>query len=264
MLSPQPPDRPSGQNREDIAMSDIDTTTTAREIQMGSGRLAPEHVVTAPAREATSTTRRKLTRRHLLGAAALLSPPAMALQYVLAPPGLPRDAAEGFLEGIAADPTRYQLSIIAFLVAMMTGLAGAVVLAIAGRRSAPWWSGIAGTMLALGVLGGCGFAGLRLVAIELSVDGNVVPGAADMWTRVQEGAPFSTLTPLLVMVILGTLVSAVALVRMRRDVTWLAAPAYVVGLVLTSGEFPAWVSVIGAAVQVAGMLPVVRAALRED
>jgi hypothetical protein len=245
-------------------MSDTDTTTTTHEIQMGRGRLAPEHVVATATPEGVLRTRRKFTRRHLLAAAALLSPPFMALQYLLAPPGLPRDAAEGFLQGIAEDPTRYQLSVMAYLVAMMTGLAGAVVLAIAGRRSSPWWSDIAGTMVALGILGGCGFAGLRLVAIEMSVDGEVVPGAAGIWTRVQEGAPFTTLTPLLVMVILGTLVAAVALVRMRRDVTWFAAPAYVVGLVLTSGEFTAWVSVIGAAVQVAGLVPVVRAALREE
>jgi hypothetical protein len=187
----------------------------------------------------------------------------MAAQYLLAPPGLPRDAADGFLQGIADDPTRYQLSVIAYLVSMLAGLAAAALLAIAGRRTAPWLSGIAGTMLAVGAMGGSGFAGLRLTAIEMSVDGKVVPGATDTWTRVQEGVPFTTLTPLVGMVILGTVVAGVALVRMRREVTWIAAPAFVVGLVLTSGEFPAWVSVIGAAVQVAGLIPVIRAALRE-
>ena len=88
--------------------------------------------------------------------------------------------------------------------------------------------------------------------MHLTEDGAARPGAVPVWESVQSGTAFDTLTPFLLMAIVGTLVGVVALVRARRDVTVWAAPAYLVGFVLTSGEFPQWVSVVGAAVQVAG------------
>jgi hypothetical protein len=238
--------------------------TNTQQLHLGAGRLAPETVTTPgtePAAQQPAPSR--LDRRKALVAVAFLAPPAMAAQYLLAPPGLPRDAAEGFLVGIAADPDRYTWAIAAYLVSMAAGLAAAVVLALAGRRTAYWLSGIAASLMAVGSVGGGGFAGIRLAAVALTDGGSAMPGGEVAWTRLQEGAGFSVLLPFVGMAVLGTLVAVAALVKARADVTWWAAPAYLVGFVLTSGEFPTWVSVIGAAVQVAGLALVGRAALRD-
>jgi hypothetical protein len=242
--------------------------STTSQVDLGVGELRPEPSPSSAAVEATggpsaATRSSRLDRRVPLAAAALLAPVAMAAQYLLAPPGLPRDEAAGFLGGIAADTGRYTASVTSFLASMAFGIAAAAVLALAGRRRAPWASGAAAALLVLGSVGGAGFGGLRLVAVHLTEDGTARPGAVEVWQSVQSGIAFNTLTPFLLMAIVGTLVGVVALVRARHDVTVWAAPAYLVGFVLTSGEFPQWVSVVGAAVQVAGMLPVVRAALRD-
>ena len=149
---------------------------------------------------------------------------------------------------------------VAYLVAMLGTAAGAVTLALAGRRRAPWLSGIAATMTGAGVVGGAGFAGMRLVAIELAEIGG--GSSAEAWEAVQAGAPFAVLGSLVLFAIVGTLVGAVAVVRARADIAVWAAPAMVIGFVLASGEFPAWVSVIGELVAVAALVPVARAALR--
>jgi hypothetical protein len=240
--------------------------STTSQVDLGVGELRPEPSPSSPAGKPTGTTSARtrsgrFDRRVPLAAAALLAPVAMAAQYLLAPPGLPRDDAAGFLGGIAADPGRYTASVATFLTSMAFGIAAAAVMALAGRRLAPWSSGVAAALLVLGSIGGAGFGGLRLVAVHLTEAGTARPGAVEVWESVQSGTAFNTLTPLVLMAIVGTLVAVVALVRARRDVTVWAAPAYLVGFVLTSGEFPQWVSVVGAAVQVAGMLPVVRAAL---
>jgi hypothetical protein len=143
---------------------------------------------------------------------------------------------------------------------MVGGVAGAAMLALAGRRRAPWLSGVAATLLVIGGVGGAGFAGLRLVAIELAEQGGA--SSVEAWEAVQSGVPFAVLGSLLLMAILGTLLSAAAIVRARADIAVWAAPALLVGFVLASGEFPVWVSVVGELVVLASLVPVARAALR--
>lgn len=235
----------------------MDTTT-----RLGSGVVAPDSIdgpaVRTPAAETAERTIHP--RRRLLVGAAFLGPIGLAVQYVLTSDGLARDEAGPWLAGLAEDPTRQVLSVIAYLVAMLGGVAGAAVLALAAGRRAPWLSGIAAAMLVTGAVAGAGFAGLRLVAIELAEEGT--PGAAEFWTAVQTGVPFNVLTWPLLMAILGTLVAAVAVFRARRDIVVWAAPAMVVGFVLASGEFPVWASVLGELVALAALVPVARAALR--
>jgi hypothetical protein len=233
-------------------------TSTTR---LGAGLVAPDRTTAAPAPTGDpGTDARPHPRRHPLVGATLVSPVALAVQYALSPAGLPRDEAVGFLAGVAEHPTRYTVALTAYLVAMATSIAVAATIALAGRRSAPWLSGAAAALLAIGSIGGGGFAGLRLVAAVVAENGG--PGAADLWTAVQEGTPFAVLTPFLLCAILGTLLATAALVRARRDVTGWAAPVFLAGFVLTSGEFPVAVSVLGGAVQLAALLPVARAALR--
>ncbi len=239
----------------------MDTTT-----RLGSGVVAPDSidgpaVAPPPATSATTEAAHPVhPRRRLLVGAALVGPVALAAQYVLTSNGLPRDEAGPWLAGLAEDPTRQVLSVIAYLVAMLGGVAGAAMLALAGRRGAPWLSGVAAAMLVAGAVGGAGFAGLRLVAVELAEQGG--PGAAEFWARVQTGSPFDVLSWLLIMAVLGTLVAAAAVFRARADIAVWAGPAMVAGFVLASGEFPVWVSVAGELVALAALVPVARAALR--
>jgi hypothetical protein len=235
----------------------MDTTT-----RLGSGVVAPDSIdgpavaTSAPAEAAQPVH----PRRRLLVGAAFAGPVALAAQYALTANGLPRDEAGPWLAGLAEDPTRQVLSVIAYLVAMLGGVAGAAMLALAGRRGAPWLSGVAAAMLVAGAVGGAGFAGLRLVAVELAEQGG--PEAAEFWARVQTGSPFDVLSWLLIMAVLGTLVAAAAVFRARADIAVWSGPAMVAGFVLASGEFPVWVSVVGELVALAALVPVARAALR--
>jgi hypothetical protein len=233
----------------------MDSTT-----QLGAGLVAPDRTATTPVAARPATPAAPHARRRLLVGAAFAGPIALAAQYVLSEAGLPRDEAGPWLAGIAEDPVRSTLSVLAYLVAMLAGLAGAATLALAGRRRAPWLSGIAAAMLAAGSVGGGGFAGMRLIAIEIAQLGG--PGAAETWTAVQTGPPFLALVPLVLLAALGTFVGAAAVVRARQDIAVWAAPAMVAGFVLASGEFPVWVSVLGEALALAALVPVARAALR--
>ncbi len=233
------------------------TTST----HLGAGFVAPDRTAgSTPAAEEAPRTSRTDLRRPLLVGAALLSPLALGVQYALSAPGLARDDAATWLGGIAENPGRETVALAVYVVGMVTGVAVAIMLALAGRRRAPLVSTAAATLLTIGAIGGAGFAGIRLVAVVLAGSGN--PAAVPLWEAVQVGAPFTVLTGFLGMAIVGTLVAAVAMVRARADVTVVAGPLYLAGFVLSSGEFPAWVSVLGTLVQFAALLPVARAAVR--
>ena len=235
----------------------MDTTTT----RLGSGVVAPDHIDgSTAATPAAATPDAVHPRRRLLVGAAFAGPVALAVQYVLSSGDLPREEAGAYLAGLAENPTSNTIAVAIYLVAMIAGVANAAMLALAGRRRAPWLSGIAAALLVVGTVGGIGFAGLRLVAIELSQQGD--PGAPEFWTAVQTGTPFHVLEWFLIMAIAGTLVAAAALFRARADIAVWAAPALVIGFVLASGEFPVWGSVVGNLVVLASLVPVARAALR--
>jgi hypothetical protein len=228
---------------------------------LGAGLVAPDRTAgAAPAAGDASSAPRTGRGRQLLVGAALLSPLALGVQYALSAPGLARSDAATWLGAIAEHPVRESIALAVYLVGMVAYVAVAAMLVAAGRRRAPVVSAAAATLLTIGAIGGAGFAGIRLVAVVLADSGN--PAAVPLWEAVQTGAPFDVLTWFLGMAIVGTLVAAAALVRARADVTVFAGPAYLVGFVLSSGEFPSWVSVVGAVVQFAALLPVARAALR--
>jgi hypothetical protein len=129
------------------------------------------------------------------------------------------------------------------------------------RDLTPRLAATASTLLTVGAIGGAGFAGLRLAGCSFVEEGEVTAGAAEIWTRLQEGPAFMVLGPLVLMAVVGTLVGAAAMYRARAAVTIWAGPLYVVGFVLGSGEFPVQVSVLGGVLQMLAVLPVVRVAL---
>lgn len=242
----------------------MDSTT-----HLGTGLLAPDATSPAPTASpaAAPVTPAPVTpapvhpRRRLLVGAAFAGPVALAVQALLSSSGLPRDDAGPWLAGLAEAPASQVASIVVYLVGMVATLAVAATVALAGRRRAPWLSGAAAALTAAGCIGGGGFAGMRLIAQVLAERGG--PESAEVWASVQDGAPFLVLGPLVGLAILGTLVTAAALVRARAEIAVWAAPAYLAGFVLASGEFPVAVTVLGEALVLAALVPVARAALRD-
>ncbi|WP_243060793.1 DUF4386 family protein [Nocardioides sp. SR21] len=230
---------------------------TVNEIQLGAGVLDPQLTRTTVVPDPVPL------RRRLLAIASVVSPLALAAQYALDPTGLlPRDDATVLLEAIAEDPGQYVAATVVYLVAMVTMLAWALTLYAALRDRAPRLAATAATMLSVAAVGGGGFAGLRLVAASFVEDGQVVPGAQHIWSQLQEGPVFVVLGPMMLMAITGTLVAGIAMVVARRDVTVWAAPLYLAGFVLGSGEFAVGVSVVGGVLQAGAVLLIARQAVR--
>jgi hypothetical protein len=233
---------------------------TAQEITMGAGLLPPEHAVDAPA--ATPGTP-ATTRRRFLVAAAVASPALFALFVALDPAPLPRAAAEEFLPAIAENTDMFVASTSIQIAAMAAGIALAAMVAIAFGKIAPRLSAATAALLTLGYLGGTGFAGAKLVAADLTLDGAVRPGAEEIWNAVRSGPLFDVLTIPLTMAILGTLLLTVLLVRTRNVVGWWPAVLILVGFVMGSGEFPDAVTFAGPLVQLPAFIAVARLALRD-
>ena len=233
---------------------------TVNEIRLGAGVLDPQLTQTTN----TTATHAVPLRRRLLAAAAVVSPLALSAQYALDPTGmLPRDDSAGYLAAIAAEPGQYLLSTVVYVVGMITLVAWALTLFAALRDRMPRLAATTATMLTLAVVGGAGFAGLRLAACSFVSDGEVSPGGVEIWSRIQEGPAFIVLTPLMVMAILGSLLAGVAMIRARSEVTVGAGPLYLAGFVLGSGEFPVAFSVAGGLLQAVAVVLVARLAIRK-
>lgn len=228
---------------------------TQRQISMGAGLLPPQRAVEV-AEPRPDDVRRGL--RRLLGALAVASPVLFATFVALDPSPLPREPAAEFLGAIADAPGQYVLATCFQIAAMATGLALAVALGLAFRRSSRRLSAVAAAMLALGCLGGAGFAGGKLAAADLVVDGELRPGAVEYWTAVQSGPLFDVMSWPLVMAILGTLLATAVLVRARREISWWPAAVYLAGFVMSSGEFPDAITFAGAVVQVPAVAMIAR------
>ena len=227
------------------------------EIRLGAGVLDPKPTPTAPVARVVPL------RRRLLAVAAVVSPLALSAQYALDPTGmLPRDDAAGLLTAIAEEPGQYVVATVVYLVGMVTLVAWALTLFAALRDRTPRLAATAATMLTVAAVGGGGFAGLRLVACSFVEDGEVLPGAAEIWTRLQDGPAFMVLGPMMLMAVVGTLLAGIAMILARSEVTVWAGPLYLAGFVLGSGEFPVPVSVAGGLLQAVAVLLVARLAVR--
>ncbi|MCF6736499.1 hypothetical protein [Blastococcus sp. KM273129] len=243
----------------------VSTPAPTTEIRMGATLSAPDHAVVtgagAPdAAPAARGDRPRAWRLPALAGAALVSPAAMAAQYALNSAGLPRQDAEVYLTGVAADSGAMVASTLAYGLAMTTMVAVGALAAVVLRRTAPIASALSAALLTLGAVGGGAFVGLRLAALAMVEDGAVLPGGTEAFVRLQ-GAIIDPVGWLLICAILGTVALAVALHRSRRAVGWWPAVVTVVGFVLASGEFPNAVSVAGAVVQGAALVPLARLAL---
>ena len=237
------------------------STVPTAEIRMGQGLSAPDRAVRTDGGSGGGDATGRPWRRIALVGAAALSPLAMALQYGLNRAGLPRQDAEVYLPAVAGSAGSFLASTVAYAVAMASLVAVGALAAVVLRRHAPVASAASAALLTVGAIGGGAFLGLRLAALALVEDGQVVPGGVEAFVRLQ-GAIIDPVGLLLVCAILGTLVLAVAMLRARRDLGWWPAAVTVVGFVLASGEFPTAVSVLGALVQGCALVPLARLALR--
>ena len=232
------------------------------EVRLGHGHTAPDRATAAAVPTAPAAPRPTGLGGRLLAAAALLSPLAFGLQYVVDTSTLPREDPAVYLGGLAEAPGRSTLALCVYLVAVACIVPLALVLVRACRDSSRRLAPIAATVTMLGALAGAGFAGVRLVALSLVADGEVPAYGDAAWTAMQEGAAFAVLSPLLLCAILGAFLATAVMVRARRDLGWWVAPTYLLGFVLASGEFPDVVSLVGGVVQAVALVPVARRALR--
>jgi hypothetical protein len=242
------------------------TPAPTTEIRMGSEFAAPHHAVVTPADTgavpAPAEHRSRGWRRAALAGAALVSPVAMAAQYALNSAGLPRQDAEVYLTAVAADSGAMMASTVAYGLSMTTMVAVGALAAVTLRRTSPIVSALSAALLTIGAIGGGVFVGLRLAALALVEDGAVDSGGVATFVRLQ-AAIIDPVGLLLVCAILGTAALAVAMHRSRRAIGWWPAVVTVVGFVLASGEFPNAVSVAGALVQGAALVPLARLALAD-
>src|SRR6478735_2310173 len=230
------------------------------EIRMGAGVLDPKSTPSAPV-----PARAVPLRRRLLAVAAVVSPLALAAQYALDPTGmLPRDDAAGLLAAIAEQPGEYVVATVVYLIGMVTLVAWALTLFAALHERMPRLAATIATMLTIAAVGGGGFAGLRLVACSFVEDGEVSEGAAEIWSRLQGGPAFMVLGPMMLLAVVGSLLAGIAMIRARSEVTVWAGPLYIAGFVLSSGEFPVPVSVLGGLLQALAVVQVARLAVRRD
>ena len=202
-------------------------------------------------------------RRGLLTAAAVVSPIALAAQYAIETAGLPRQEATTYLAAVAASPGRALAATVVYGVGIAGLVAVAALVAIACRRSAPVLSAVAAALMAAGAVGGGGFVAIRLTALSLTSDGELVPGAVAAFTHVQAGV----VTPLAALVLaaaIGQLVIVAAMVRSRRLVGTWVAPVWLVGFVLASGELPSAIGIVGGLLQAVALVALGRWVLHHD
>lgn len=233
---------------------------TQRRIPMGAGLLPPQHAVEASRAAHEYEPRQDL--RRLLGALAVGSPVLFGLFIAVDPGPLPRAPAAEFLGAIADAPGMYVAATCIQIASMICGLALAVTVGLAFRDSSRRLSAVAGATMAVGYLGGTGFAGAKLVAADLVVDGELRPDATEIWTAVQNGPFFQVMTVPLVMAVLGTLLVTIVLARARRTVSWWPAALMLLGSVMGSGEFPDIVTHLGPFVQVPAVAVMARQLVR--
>jgi hypothetical protein len=234
---------------------------TSKQIPMGAGLLPPQHAVVVD--ERTTTPEDHRTARALLAGAAVFSPALFTACVALDPGTLPREEAATFLPPIAEHTTAYVASTVLQLGSMICGIALAVLVALAFGRRFPRMAGAAAALLTLGYAGGMGFVGAKLVAADLTVDGQVRPGAEEIWNAVRSGPLFDVISWPLVMAAPGMLLLAVLLLRSRAQVGRWPGVLVIAGFVASSGEFPDPVTIAGWAVLVPAIAALARWWFRE-
>ena len=234
-------------------------------ITMGAGLTAPEGTFATDAAGTSDAAGRdggpSVARRVLAATAA--AAPMFFTAYVAANPApLPREPAADFLGAIAAHPTAFVVSTTLQLAAAATGLVFAAYVIVAFARSAPRLAPVVGVLLGVSYVAVAAFAGAKLVAASLIVDGAPRAGSLEVWSAVHTGPFFDVMDWPILMAIPANLLLAVLLFRCRAVVGIWPAAVVVVGFVMGSGEFPDAVTLAGWAIQVPAVLHVVRRTLR--
>ncbi|WP_188188551.1 DUF4386 family protein [Nonomuraea sp. SYSU D8015] len=196
-----------------------------------------------------------IRRPFLLTTAIVAGPLAGALYFVTDQAGLPRTEAADYLAQVAADRSAYAISTLLYMVFVgcfiPTGLAVMRVL----RDRAPLAATISGVLLALAGALGLIVSGMRPIVLALAPEGPVVAEAAAAYQRYQASPWFDfVMLPMLASVLIGLVVLAATILRTGALPRWTAA-LLVGGFVLSSGEFPPAVTILGGVMQLAGFVP---------
>jgi hypothetical protein len=232
------------------------------DIQLGADLLPPTGAVTARDGDAPSAPVRRDPRRILQAAAIVAGPVLMTAFQLLNPAILPREEAGRYLSSIAADPDRFAVAMVCYLLAMVAGIPTAAATLRLTRHKGRLL-GLAGAVFSvLGVAAGLATAGMQLGTLGLIADGAVLPYGAEAFARFQGGPGFHLVVDPVACAILGFLCTAIALGVSRKVPLWVPFALFG-GLVLGSNEFGWIVTVAGTMIQIAAVATVARALLRD-
>ncbi|GAA2395382.1 DUF4386 family protein [Nonomuraea africana] len=194
-------------------------------------------------------------RPFLLAAAIAVGPLAGAVWHLVENVGLPRIDAAVYLAQVAANRDTYALSTVLYMifVACFIPIGLAVMRVLHGR--APLAGTISGLLFALAGALGLVVSGMRPVVLGLAPEGGVAAEAIAAYQRYQASPWFDwVMLPMLASVVIGLVVLAAAILRTGVLPRW-SAVLLVVGFILSSGEFPLAVTIVGGLVQLAGFIP---------
>ncbi|MEN3535134.1 DUF4386 family protein [Microbispora sp. ZYX-F-249] len=192
---------------------------------------------------------------YLVAAAVVASPLAGVVWHMVDKVGLPRIDATDYLAQVAANRGSYALSTLLYMIfvgcSIPTGLAVMRVL----RDRAPLAGTVSGLLYTLAGALGLVVSGMRPVVLALAPESGAAPEAVAAYQRYQDSVWFDgVMLPMLASAVIGLIVLAAAILRTGVLPRWTAA-ALVAGFVLSSGEFPPAVTVLGVLVQLAGTVP---------
>ncbi|RVX46621.1 uncharacterized protein DUF4386 [Nonomuraea polychroma] len=194
-------------------------------------------------------------RPFLLTAAIIGGPLAGAVWHLVEKVGLPRTEAADYLAQVAANRSNFAISTLLYMVFVgcFIPLGLAVMRVLRGR--APLAATISGLLFGLAGALGLVVSGMRPLVLGLAPEGPVIAEAAAAYQRYQSSPWFDfVMLAMLASVLIGLVVLAAAILRTGVLPRWTAA-LLVGGFVLSSGEFPPAVTILGGVVQLAGFLP---------
>jgi hypothetical protein len=205
------------------------------------------------------TTSRTQSRPFLLTAAVVAGPLAGAVWHVIDKVGLPRIDPADYLSQVAANRTPYAISTLLYLIFVACSIPTGMMAMRVLRDRAPLLGTLSGLLLGLAGVLGLVVTGMRPLALALAPAEGVTADAVAAYTRYQDSIWFGgIMLPMLLSAVGGLILLTAAILRTGVVTRW-AAPALIGGFVLSSGEFPPVITIVGSFVQLAGFLPLAAA-----
>lgn len=156
----------------------------------------------------------------LLAAGSLVVTAVLSLVSVLLQPEFTADPV-GLLAGIDEAGGRATISALAFGLAQLPFLVGAVAVAALAHRRAPRTAWAGGVLAVLGGFGHAVFAGVNLTWLAMSADADNREALGEVVTRVESGPAVVFMAAGLLGTVLGLILLGVALFRSHVVARWI-------------------------------------------